>query len=101
MRSPLPYHYVIDKIPPVPEVLRFIQEEAGLNNREAYSTFNMGAGFAIFVHVSDENKLLDVIHDVGFEGFIAGIVEPSPNGRKKLIINPKNLTYSDRALNIR
>ena len=39
--------------PPVPPVLRFIQQHAQLDDREAYSTLNMGAGFALFVAAGD------------------------------------------------
>ena len=49
LRHPAELSYRIDQIPEVPAVLRFIQQHAGQDNTEAYSTLNMGAGFALFV----------------------------------------------------
>ena len=39
--------YRIHTVPPVPPVLKFIQQHAQHDDREAYSTLNMGAGFEI------------------------------------------------------
>ena len=41
--------YRIHTVPPVPPVLRFIQQQAQQDDAEAYGTLNMGAGFALFV----------------------------------------------------
>ena len=40
--------YRIERLPPVPQVLAFLVERAGLDAHAAYSTFNMGAGFAVY-----------------------------------------------------
>ena len=52
MRHPGAFTYRFHTLPPVPPVLRFIQQHAGHDDREAYSTLNMGAGFALFVAAS-------------------------------------------------
>ncbi|MCK7497696.1 MAG: hypothetical protein MZW92_48140 [Comamonadaceae bacterium] len=49
LRHPARLTYRIHTLPPVPPVLRFIQQHAGIDDREAYGTLNMGAGFALFV----------------------------------------------------
>ena len=49
MRAPGDWTYVIDDVPAVPEALSFLVEHAGIDEREAYGTFNMGAGFAVYV----------------------------------------------------
>src|SRR5205814_991224 len=46
MRLPEPFVYQIDNIGPVPEIFPFIQKSGGIDTREMYATFNMGAGFA-------------------------------------------------------
>ena len=38
--------YRIERLPEVPEVLSFLVEQAGLDAAAAYSTFNMGSGYA-------------------------------------------------------
>ena len=49
LRHPKPFTYRITTVPPVPPVLAFIQHHARHDAREAYSTLNMGAGFALFM----------------------------------------------------
>ena len=58
MRHPGAFTYRMQMIPPVPPVLSFIQRESGINDFEAYGTFNMGAGFAFFVAAADAKKSL-------------------------------------------
>jgi phosphoribosylformylglycinamidine cyclo-ligase len=48
MRPAGSFTYRISALPEVPPVLAFLVERAGLAPREAYSTFNMGAGYAVY-----------------------------------------------------
>src|SRR6185437_16736093 len=48
MRPARALTYRIERLPPIPAVLAFLAEQAGLDAHAAYSTFNMGAGFAIY-----------------------------------------------------
>src|SRR3982751_5208909 len=56
MRPRSDFTYRIHTVPDVPAVLRFIRDEALLSDRDAYGTFNMGAGFALFVAVEDAER---------------------------------------------
>ncbi len=56
LRHPKPLRYRIERLPAVPEVLRFIQREARLDDHEAYGTLNMGAGFALYVAAVDAER---------------------------------------------
>ena len=40
--------YRVEHLPEVPEVLAFLAKQARMSAREAYSTFNMGVGFAVY-----------------------------------------------------
>ena len=40
--------YEVTKLPPVPEVLAFLVDHAGMSAAAAYSTFNMGSGYAVY-----------------------------------------------------
>jgi phosphoribosylformylglycinamidine cyclo-ligase len=53
MRLARPLTYRVHTLPDVPPVLDFICRHAGIDHREAYGTFNMGAGFALFVPNGD------------------------------------------------
>jgi phosphoribosylformylglycinamidine cyclo-ligase len=98
LRHPKALTYRITQLPPVPKVLAFIAEYAGHDAREAYSTFNMGAGFALFVARGDAQHCVDIAHAHGVDAWIAGGVEAGP---KQLLIEPLALHFGDDALQLR
>ena len=98
LRHPARHSYRICQLPPVPPVLAFIQRHARQDDREAYSTLNMGAGFALFVAASDAQRCVDVARAQGVDAWIAGQVEA---GDKQLVIEPLGLTFGDDALQLR
>jgi phosphoribosylformylglycinamidine cyclo-ligase len=90
--------YRIDTMPPVPSVLRFIQRHATLDDRQAYSTLNMGAGFALFVDGADAGRCVEVARDCGIAAYQAGRVELGP---KQLLLEPLGLRFTDADLQLR
>ncbi|WP_395687060.1 AIR synthase-related protein [Caenimonas koreensis] len=98
LRHPSSLGYRIHTVPKVPPVLQFIQAQAHHDDREAYSTLNMGAGFAIFVDAKDAQRTVDVAKAQGIDAIIAGVVEA---GAKQLVIEPLGVTFGDDALNLR
>lgn len=98
LRHPASWTYRIERVPPVPPVLKFIQQHAHHDDREAYSTLNMGAGFALFVGVDDAQRTVEVARAQGVEALIAGRVEA---GAKKLVIEPLAIEFGDDALQLR
>jgi phosphoribosylformylglycinamidine cyclo-ligase len=90
--------YRITQLPPVPPVLAFIAREAGHDAREAYSTFNMGAGFALFVAAGDAERAVEAARAQGVAAWVAGRVEAGP---KQLVIEPLDLDFGDDALQLR
>lgn len=98
LRHPASFTYRIDQLPAVPEVLRFIQQQAGQDDHEAYGTLNMGAGFALFVAPEDAQRTVDVAQAQGIAAVVAGRLE---NGPKQLLIEPLGVRYGDDALQLR
>jgi phosphoribosylformylglycinamidine cyclo-ligase len=98
MRHRSAFTYRIRVLPDVPPVLRFIEAEARLSAREAYGTFNMGAGFALFVAAEDAPQTVAVAHKAGVDAWIAGSVETGP---KRLLIEPLGLEYDGAELGLR
>jgi len=90
--------YRIDAIPAVPPVLRFIQQHAKQDDHEAYGTFNMGAGFALFVAAGDAERTLQVARSQGVEAIVAGRVEAGP---KRLVIAPLGVSFEGEELKLR
>ena len=98
LRHPSTLTYRIHTLPPVPAVLRFIQTHAQQDDREAYSTLNMGAGFALFVAADDAQRCVEVAQARGIGARIAGVVEAGP---KRLLIEPLDIVFGDDALQLR
>jgi phosphoribosylformylglycinamidine cyclo-ligase len=98
LRHPAQFTYRIDAVPPVTPVLRFIQQHAKQDDREAYSTLNMGAGFALFVNAGDAQRTVDVARKAGVEAIVAGRIETGP---KQLLIEPLGIRFSDDDLQLR
>ncbi len=98
LRHPALHSYRIHTLPEVPPVLKFIQQHARQSDREAYSTLNMGAGFALFVAAGDAERTVEVAQALGVKALVAGRVEAGP---KKLLIEPLDIEFGDDALRLR
>jgi len=98
LRHPAQFTYRIHSVPDVTPVLRFIQEQARQDDREAYSTLNMGAGFAIFVKAQDAQRTVEVAKAAGVHAIVAGSVEAGP---KQLLIEPLGIRFGDDDLQLR
>ena len=98
LRHPAIHTYRIHTLPDVPPVLRFIQQQARQDDLEAYSTLNMGAGFALFVPADQAQQTVVVAQAQGIKAWVAGQVEI---GAKRLLIEPLELEFGDDALQLR
>lgn len=98
LRHPAAFTYRIHSVPEVTPVLRFIQQHAKQDDREAYSTLNMGAGFALFVKAADAQRTVEIAQAQGIQALVAGTVEAGP---KKLLIDPLGIEFGDDDLQLR
>jgi phosphoribosylformylglycinamidine cyclo-ligase len=98
LRHPAALTYRIHSVPPVTPVLRFMQQHARQDDREAYSTLNMGAGFALFVKAGDAQRTVEVAKSQGVDAIVAGSVEAGP---KQLLIEPLGIRFGDDDLQLR
>ncbi|MDQ2734528.1 MAG: AIR synthase-related protein [Pseudomonadota bacterium] len=98
MRHRADFTYRIHTVPDVPPVLKFIQAEAKMSDRDAYATFNMGAGFALFVAAEDGERAAAAARKAGVDAWVAGKVE---GGAKRLFIEPLGIEYEGGELGLR
>lgn len=98
MRHPGAFTYRIHTLPEVPAVLRFIQQQAAIDDREAYGNLNMGAGFALFVAAEDADRTVALANSLGVPAMVAGRVEA---GEKRVLIEPLNLEFAADDLHVR
>jgi len=97
MRPSVPLTYRIERLLPVPEVLRFLVAEAGLDAHAAYSTFNMGAGYALYCAAGTGEDAVDLARELGLQALLAGRVEEGP---RRVVLEPIGVTFESAELEL-
>jgi phosphoribosylformylglycinamidine cyclo-ligase len=97
MRPAAQLSYRIDALPPVPEVLRFLADQAQLSAEAAYSTFNMGAGYAVYCREGSAERVVEAAAELGFEALLAGEVEQGP---RQVRLEPLGVSYGGERLEL-
>jgi phosphoribosylformylglycinamidine cyclo-ligase len=95
-RRELTYH--LTALPPVPEVLSFIVDQAGMDTRSAWGTFNMGIGFAVFCSRGYASKVIAIAGQHGIDAIHGGDVD---QGHRQVIIEPLGISFDGSELQLR
>ena len=98
MRANHPFTYRVDALPPVPEVLSFLRQHLGLDDREAYGTLNMGAGFALFLAQGAGGTAVAVAEELGYSALVAGEVTEGP---RRVVLGPLDVVFEADTLELR
>jgi phosphoribosylformylglycinamidine cyclo-ligase len=97
MRSPKPLTYRIERLPDVPPVLGFLAAEANLDARAAYSTFNMGSGYAVYCTAGDGEAVAKIADGLGLSAVLGGRVEEGP---RQVILEPVGVRFAGHELEL-
>jgi phosphoribosylformylglycinamidine cyclo-ligase len=97
MRPARALTYRIAALPPVPEALGFLVDNAGLDAHDAYSTFNMGAGYAVYCEAGAGAAVVGLARGLGLEAIVAGSVERGP---RQVIVEPAGVRYGGDELDL-
>jgi phosphoribosylformylglycinamidine cyclo-ligase len=100
MRLEEPFVYRMTSVPLVPPVLSFIEKQGQIEKSEAYATFNMGAGFAVYVSPADVQSALAAAKTVGIQAWPAGQVIKD-GSRKAVEIQPLGIVFDADSLRVR
>jgi phosphoribosylformylglycinamidine cyclo-ligase len=100
MRLEEPFVYRMTSLPPVAEVMRFIEKRGPVSATEMYATFNMGAGFAAYVAGGDVQGCLAAAKAVGISAWPSGVVAKEGQ-RKAVLIEPLAITFEGDSLQVR
>ena len=100
MRANEPFIYVIESIPTPQPIFEFLQKHGPINDEEAYSNLNMGAGFVLYVAEKDVAAVLSIAEKNNLIAIKAGYIEKQ-GSEKKVIIKPKGLTLGGDTLKVR
>ncbi|OGG26834.1 phosphoribosylformylglycinamidine cyclo-ligase [Candidatus Gottesmanbacteria bacterium RIFCSPLOWO2_01_FULL_39_12b] len=98
MRAKKTLSYVLENVPDISELFKFIQKNSNLTDKEMFATFNMGAGFAMMTNQSQVDKIIRIAGKHKIKCWVAGRVE---KGLRQVVIKPKNITYLSKDLKIR
>ena len=91
MRPQRELTYRIRELPPVPGVLAFLAAQAELDPAAAYSTLNMGAGFAVYCRPGDGARVVEHARELGLDAVLAGAVE---EGARRVILEPVGVAFT-------
>jgi phosphoribosylformylglycinamidine cyclo-ligase len=97
MRADRPLTYRIERLPEVPEVLSFLVAQAGLDAHAAYSTFNMGSGYALYCGAGSGGEIVRIAESLGLSALLAGRVEEGP---RKVILEPVGVRFAGGELEL-
>lgn len=97
MRPTRQYTYRINHLLPAPEVLEFLVQKAGMTPQIAYSTFNMGHGFAIYCREGSGVKIVEAAATKDLDAIVAGRVE---SGERQVVIEPLAIQYGSDELRL-
>lgn len=100
MRAVEPFLYVIDCVPDPQPIFPFMQEHGPVTDEEAYGTWNMGAGFALYLDPADVAKASAIAEKHGIPALAAGTVEKKGD-EKRVLIRPKKLEFAGATLQVR
>jgi phosphoribosylformylglycinamidine cyclo-ligase len=97
MRPRREFTYRITSLPEVPEVLTFLAQQAELDDHGAYSTLNMGAGFAVYCAAGGGADVVRIASGLGLSAHVAGAVEDGP---RRVILEPLGATFETGELDL-
>jgi len=95
MRPQRELTYRIHALPAVPAVLAFLAEQSGMDAAAAYSTLNMGAGFAVYCRPGGGERVVEIAREVGLAALLAGAVEAGP---RRAVLEPVDVTFAGEQL---
>jgi phosphoribosylformylglycinamidine cyclo-ligase len=89
--------YRMTWLPDVPEVLSFLVEQADMTPAAAYTTFNMGCGFAVYCAAGAGVEVVRLATEVGLSAGVAGVVEEGP---RRVVLEPVDVVYESGEMDL-
>ncbi len=82
--------YTLTRLPEVPEVLTFLLERTEMSPAAAYSTFNMGCGFAVYCARGSGEEVVRTAARTGLSAAVAGTVDDGP---RRVVLEPVGVVF--------
>ncbi len=78
-------------------MLSFLVREAALDPQAAYSTFNMGSGYALYCPQGEGERVVAAASALGMPSIVAGRVEEGP---RQVILEPVGVRFDGSQLEL-
>jgi phosphoribosylformylglycinamidine cyclo-ligase len=89
--------YRIDVLPEVPPVLAWMVERAGMDAHAAYSTFNMGVGYAVYCAAGSGAGVVEIAEALGHAAAVSGAVVQGP---RRVIVEPAGVEFAGEEMDL-
>jgi phosphoribosylformylglycinamidine cyclo-ligase len=89
--------YKVAWLPAVPEVLAFLVEQTEMSSAAAYSTFNMGCGFAVYCAARSGEEVVGIASGLGLSARVAGAVEEGP---RRVVLEPIGVVFESADMDL-
>jgi phosphoribosylformylglycinamidine cyclo-ligase len=89
--------YRVRWLPEVPEVLSFLAEHADMTPAAAYTTFNMGCGYAVYCAAGEGDEVVRLATGLGLSAGVAGVVEEGP---RQVVLEPVDVVYESGEMDL-
>lgn len=99
MRAPQSFAYVVEHLPPLQPVFNFIMERGPVSKREMYGTYNMGAGFALYVPEGAAEATVILAEEKGVSSMAVGYIESAKE--RRVVISPEGIEFEASTLQVR
>jgi phosphoribosylformylglycinamidine cyclo-ligase len=100
MRLDEPFVYRMHDLGKAPAIFDFLMRQGPVDIREMYATFNMGAGFAVYVDQKDVTATLKIANETGYVAWVGGTVFKMGE-RKAVEILPVGIAFESDTLQVR
>ncbi len=100
MRLEEPFVYRMTEPRRPPRVFEFLARHGPIDAREMYATFNMGAGFAVYVGSNEADAYLRLAREAGYDAWLGGTVAKQ-GSRKAVEVVPLGITFEGESLQVR
>lgn len=101
MRLDEPFVYRMTKLrEPMLPIFEFLMKAGPIDLREAYATFNMGAGFAAYLPPEHAEACVKLASDNGYEAWVGGTVQKQGD-RRAVEIEPLGIAFESETLQLK
>jgi phosphoribosylformylglycinamidine cyclo-ligase len=89
--------YRVSRLPDVPEVLEFLVQQADMAPAAAYSTLNMGCGYAVYCAAGQGPEVVRIASGLGLAAGVAGVVEDGP---RRVVLEPVDVVFESSDMDL-